>query len=54
MQFRFPPAPHSGKMSLVINDASKSYGDLQVLKNIDLEIIRGEKIAFVLLGARKN
>nr|ADI17805.1 ATPase components of abc transporters with duplicated ATPase domains [uncultured Sphingobacteriales bacterium HF0130_33B19] len=47
MQFRFPPAPHSGKMSLVIRDASKSYGDLKVLQNINLEIVRGEKIAFV-------
>tara|TARA_B100001250_G_scaffold101810_1_gene85704 strand:- start:1815 stop:3740 length:1926 start_codon:yes stop_codon:yes gene_type:complete len=47
MQFRFPPAPHSGKMSLVIHNASKSYGELEVLKNINLEIVRGEKIAFV-------
>ena len=47
MQFRFPPAPHSGKLSLTVKDASKSYADLDVLKNIDLEIVKGEKIAFV-------
>ena len=47
MQFRFPPAPHSGKMSLTIEDASKSYGDLNVLDKISLEIVRGDKIAFV-------
>ncbi len=47
IQFRFPPAPHSGKMSLIIQDASKSYGDLKVLDKINLEIVRGDKIAFV-------
>ena len=47
MQFRFPPAPHSGKLSLIVKDASKSYADLDVLKNINLEIVKGEKIAFV-------
>ena len=47
MQFRFPPAPHSGKVSLTIENASKSYYDLDVLKKINLEIVKGEKIAFV-------
>ena len=47
MQFRFPPAPHSGKLSLTVKNASKSYADLDVLKNINLEIVKGEKIAFV-------
>lgn len=47
MQFRFPPAPHSGKMSLTVEEASKSYGDLKVLDKINLEIVRGDKIAFV-------
>ena len=31
MKFSFPPAPHSGKVSLTINKASKSYDDLDVL-----------------------
>ncbi len=47
MQFRFPPAPHSGKLSLTLENASKSYDDLHVLEAIDLEIVKGEKIAFV-------
>ena len=47
MQFRFPPAPHSGKLSLTIKEASKSYDDFDVLDRINLEIIKGEKIAFV-------
>ena len=47
MQFRFPPAPHSGKLSLTVKEASKSYDNLDVLDGINLEIIKGEKIAFV-------
>ncbi len=47
MKFRFPPAPHSGKMSLEVKDSSKSYGDLQVLSHVNLEVVRGDKIAFV-------
>ena len=47
MRFSFSPAPHSGKMSLTVKDASKSYGDLQVLNKVNLEVVRGDKIAFV-------
>ena len=47
MKFSFPPAPHSGKVSLSIKEASKSYDDLGVLVDINLEIVKGEKIAFV-------
>ena len=47
MKFRFPPAPHSGKMSLEVKNASKNYGDLKVLNDVSLEVVRGDKIAFV-------
>ena len=47
MQFRFPPAPHSGKISLKIYEASKSFDDLKVLDKVNLEIVKGDKIAFV-------
>ena len=47
MHFKFPPAPHSGKVTLKVNDVAKSYDDLQVLKGINLLLERGEKIAFV-------
>lgn len=47
MHFKFPPAPHSGKVTLDINNVSKSYGDKIILENIKLLIPRGEKIAFV-------
>ena len=47
IHFKFPPAPHSGKVTLKVNKVSKSYGDLEVLNGIDLLLVRGEKIAFV-------
>lgn len=47
MHFKFPPAPHSGKVTLELNHVSKSYGDKNILNDINLLIPRGEKIAFV-------
>lgn len=47
IHFKFPPAPHSGKVTLELNDVSKSYSEKQILNNINLLIPRGEKIAFV-------
>ncbi len=47
MHFRFPPAPHSGKVTLELNKVSKSYDDKNILNDINLLIPRGEKIAFV-------
>ena len=47
MHFKFPPAPHSGKVTLKVNNVAKSYDELEVLKGINLLLERGEKIAFV-------
>ena len=47
IQFRFPPAPHSGEVTLEMHNLSKAYGEKQVLQGIDMLIPRGEKIAFV-------
>jgi len=47
IKFSFPPAPHSGKVTLKIDNATKNYGNLKVLEKINLEVVRGEKIAFV-------
>ncbi len=47
IHFRFPPAPHSGKIVLEAEKLSKSYGDKEVLKNLEFLITKGEKIAFV-------
>lgn len=43
----FPPAPRAGSIVVEMEGLSKSYGDLPVLRNIDLIIERGEKVAFV-------
>lgn len=47
LNLRFPPPPHSGKLVLEAKDIGKKYGQLEVLKHIDLTIEQGEKIAFV-------
>ena len=47
MHFRFSTAPHSGKVAVLASGIGKQYDELEVLKDINLEIERGQKIAFV-------
>lgn len=47
MSMRFPESPRSGKAVVTLDKVSKSFGDKEVLKNINLIVGRGEKIAFV-------
>ena len=47
LNLKFPPAPRSGSYPVVMEDLSKSYGDHTVIKDVNLTIERGEKIAFV-------
>ena len=47
LRLKFPPAPHSGVLPIDIEHLTKAYGDHVVLNNIDLQIHRGEKVAFV-------
>lgn len=47
MRLRFPPAPHSGKITFEIKGLRKQYGDLVVLNNVSFTLLRGEKVAFV-------
>jgi len=47
INIKFPPAPRSGDIVFRAEGLSKAYGDHLVLSNIDLDIERGEKIAFV-------
>ena len=47
MSVRFPISVNPGKVVLEAQSVSKSYGDLEVLKNIDFTLERGQKIAFV-------
>lgn len=47
MHFKFREPSRSGNVVVKIENASKSFGTKEVLKNVDLEINRGEKVAFV-------
>ena len=47
IHFRFPPAPHSGKVVLETELLNKNYGEKTVLKEVDILIEKGEKVAFV-------
>lgn len=47
MNIKFPPAPRAGDIVVETKELSKSYGHNLILKNIDLVIERGEKVAFV-------
>ena len=47
MRFYFPSAPRAGEVVLKGQELSKNYGSLNVFENINLEIYRNEKIAFV-------
>ena len=45
--FRFPPAPRSGAQVAVIDNMTHCYGENILFMEADLEIERGERIAFV-------
>ncbi|ETN93889.1 ABC-F family ATP-binding cassette domain-containing protein [Zhouia amylolytica] len=47
MNVRFPVSIQPGKVVLEADKAAKSYGDKEVLKNINLLVERGSKTAFV-------
>lgn len=47
IHFKFPPAPHSGKIVVESHHLTKSYGHHQVLNDLNFFISKGEKIAFV-------
>lgn len=47
IHFRFPPAPHSGKIVIEAERLGKSYGDLTVFHDVDLLLTSGKKVAFV-------
>ena len=47
MNFKFQEPNRSGDIVVKVENASKAFGDNQVLKNVNLEINRGEKVAFV-------
>ncbi|HMU68881.1 MAG TPA: ABC-F family ATP-binding cassette domain-containing protein [Chitinophagales bacterium] len=47
IHFYFPKPPRSGRISVEGRGVSKSYGEKEVLRLLDFEIHRGDKIAFV-------
>lgn len=47
IHFQFPKAPHSGKIVVEMKNVDKSYGEKQILKDVNIIIEKGEKIAFV-------
>ena len=46
-RFRFPEAPRSGRQVAVIKDLTHSYGDKILFLGAELEVERGDRIAFV-------
>jgi ATP-binding cassette subfamily F protein 3 len=47
MNIRFPEPPRSGQVVLEAKHLSKNFGNISVLKDVDLKIDRGERLAFV-------
>ncbi len=47
MNLKFPPAPRSGKIVIEAKSLGKKFGERAVLRDVDLIIERGEKVAFV-------
>ncbi len=47
MKLTFPPSPRSGEVVVKVKDVTKNYGERNILDAVNLEIIRGERIAFV-------
>ncbi len=47
IHFRFPEAPPSGKVSLEASHVGKSYGNHEVLRDLNFLLARGERVAFV-------
>ena len=47
MRFSFPPAPHSGKVTLKVEDVAKNYDEKKVFAGVNFMIERGEKVSFV-------
>ncbi len=47
INFRFPPAPRAGKIVVKSEKVGKSYDEKVIFKNVDLEVVRHDKVAFV-------
>ncbi len=47
IHFKFPPAPRSGQIVVKATHFTKAFGEKVILKDIDFQLERGEKVAFV-------
>jgi ATP-binding cassette subfamily F protein 3 len=47
MRFQFPMSQQSGKVVVTAKNLAKSYGDKQVFHDVNLEVERGDKVAFI-------
>jgi len=47
IRFRFPPAPHSGKIILEAEHLCKDYPQKRVLNDLNFSVIKNDRIAFV-------
>jgi ATP-binding cassette, subfamily F, member 3 len=47
MNLRFPTPPRAGEVVVECKAAGKSYGSNNILENVDLKILRGERVSFV-------
>ncbi|ADH85747.1 ABC-F family ATP-binding cassette domain-containing protein [Desulfurivibrio alkaliphilus] len=55
VDFRFPPAPPSGRLAVEVRGLTKNYGPLKVFNGLDFIMQRGEKLAVVgVNGAGKS
>ena len=47
LSLRFPPAQRSGDFPIIIEGVAKNYGALNVFKDVEFTLRRGDKVAFV-------
>jgi len=47
IQFKFPKAPRSGDVAVKARGSSKAYDKKQIFSDVDFDIFRGERVAFV-------
>ncbi len=47
MKLRFPTPPRSGELVVDVKRIKKSFGDNHVLRGVDLQVRRGEKVSFI-------
>ena len=47
MKFTFPMGPQSGKVVVTAKNLAKNYGEKHVFHDVNLEIERGDKVAFI-------